>query len=73
MRVAKVTILWNAGWDDLEIDLDNIRNLSEPELTERVGDPFLGKGDWLRCSFLRGLLKSDVTAVKILRKIASGD
>jgi len=72
MDAREVTIVWNGGWDDLEINLDDIRPLTEAELVERLGDPFLGSG-YLRCSFLKGELESSETAVAILRKINSGD
>lgn len=58
----KVTILWNAGWDDIEIDPATTREATQEEIeayTQRVergwgGDPWIGRYEWVWAPFLRG-------------------
>jgi hypothetical protein len=67
------TILWNGGWDDLEVDLNRTRPLTKEEQQDiNKSEPFI---EWncLRMSFLPQPYYHKGLAVKITRKIASGD
>lgn len=75
--MRRVTILWNGGSIELEIDPSITRKLSADEKENDLEYPILGNYMWLRCNFLRvkvGELKgNEDMAVKITRRIRSGD
>lgn len=75
-----VTVLWNGGWDDYEIDLSQIRELTPDEKASLVDGgnakyfPEIS-GLWLRGHFLDThpeLGVGDNQAVKIIRHIGGG-
>ncbi|MCR4277949.1 MAG: hypothetical protein NUV80_02370 [Candidatus Berkelbacteria bacterium] len=72
MKARNVTILWDGGWNDLQIDLDSTRPLKVEEL-QRSGDPFIGDHAWVRSSFLKGELHNDTHCVRILKRLDHGD
>ncbi len=77
-----VTVKWFAGWDKVEIDPNNVRDLTHDEARYHANrdpeGPWVGgSATWLRCRSLPhgvGLSSNpDNQAVRVLRHLASGD